>query len=211
MKKCKCVSLFHMDSKLSFILALVLCAALVFFFYHPKSNVIVLDRPAIPPPPPSSLSSLIPSFPLIPPTRDVLLNPYTPPLRDERYYVPEMGLGYPIPMGRVPINVSTNIGAVNTNYRQVGILTPANGSPDDKILPLMGRPLYTNRGKWQYYTISNQFNNVKLPVMVKKRRGTDEYGVDELSEGDYITVQGLKQKFKVTVYDDDGMQYLPYL
>ena len=41
---------------------------------------------------------------------DVLLNPYTPPLKDERY--------------AVPINISTNIGAVETNYRQIGILTP---------------------------------------------------------------------------------------
>ena len=52
---------------------------------------------------------------------DVLMNPYAPPLNDERYLIPEM---LNIPPGRIPINISTNVGAVDTSYRQVGILTP---------------------------------------------------------------------------------------
>ena len=55
---------------------------------------------------------------------DVLMNPYVPPLRDERYLVPELAMA---PPGRVPINISTNPGAVDTAYRQMGILTPLNG------------------------------------------------------------------------------------
>ena len=34
----------------------------------------------------------------------------------------------------MPINVSTNIGAVDTNYRQMGIITPLNGVSKDNIL-----------------------------------------------------------------------------
>jgi hypothetical protein len=146
----------------------------------------------------------IPSYPYNNYPRDVLLNPYSAPLRDERYFVPEI-------VRRVPINVSTNVGAVSAEYRQVGILTPVHGSSVNQILPLMGRPLYTTRSKWQYYTISNQHNNVKLPIMVNGRRGTDEYGVDQLSEGDKVFVQGIKEKFKITLYDNDTIQYLPYL
>jgi hypothetical protein len=101
---------------------------------------------------------LIPSWPYTNLPSDPLLNPYAPPLRDERYFIPGFN-GTPI--GAVPINISTNIGAVDTSYRQLGILTPSNGSSKDSIIPLMGRPLFTNRDKWQYYSTSNQHNNIK--------------------------------------------------
>ena len=129
---------------------------------------------------------------------DVLLNPYAPPLNDERYLV--------------PINVSTNIGAVNTNYRQVGILTPINKKNNkDMILSLMGRPVYTNRNLWQYYTISNQHNNVKLPVIVKGKSGTSEYGVDKIDNNEIVFVEGYDTQFRTTVYDNNAISYLPFL
>jgi hypothetical protein len=131
---------------------------------------------------------------------DVLLNPYAPPLNDERYMVPS---------GRIPVNVSTNVGVVDTNYRQSGILTPLNGP--NKILPLMGRPLYVNRDKWQYYTLSDQNNSVKLPVVRNGKSCTNEYGCDKLYNGDSVYVEGYNQAFKVTIYDDDTIKYIPYL
>lgn len=127
--------------------------------------------------------------------KDALLDPYAPPLRDERYVV--------------PINVSTNIGAVDTNYRQVGILTPQNQSSKDSILPLMGRPLFVNRDKWNYYTISNQHNNVKLPVSKGGRSCTNEYGCDKIYNGDTVYLDGINEAYNVTIYDNDTIKYLP--
>ena len=127
--------------------------------------------------------------------KDALLDPYAPPLRDERYVV--------------PINVSTNIGAVDTNYRQVGILTPQNQSSKDSILPLMGRPLFVNRDKWNYYTISNQHNNVKLPVSKGGRSCTNEYGCDKIYNGDSVYLDGINEAYNVTIYDNDTIKYLP--
>jgi hypothetical protein len=200
MKKCnKSVSVLKIEGLNSLFAVIFVCFALVLAFYS-SNRVYITPQPQIPQIP--VVPSMIPSYPYTNMPRDVLLNPYAPPLRDERYFVPP---------GRVPINVSTNIGAVNAEYRQVGILTPIRGSSSDKILPLMGRPLYTTRSKWQYYTISNQFNTVKLPILVNGRRGTDEYGVDQLSEGDRVFVQGMKEKFRITLYDNDSIQYLPYL
>ena len=161
---------------------------------------------------PTIFGSLIPSFPynnLPPPVPgDVLLNPYNPPLRDERYF-----LGPPpiIASGAVPINVSTNVGAVDTSYRQVGILTPLNGSSKDSILPLMGRPLFVNRDKWQYYTICNQHNNVKLPISKSGRSCTNEYGCDKIYNGDTVYIEGVNDAYKVTVYDNDVIKYLPFV
>ena len=139
---------------------------------------------------------------------DVLLNPYDAPYKDERYLAPKLSL---IPAGTVPINVSTNISAVDTNYRQIGIITPLNGTSTNNILPLMGRPLFTSRQKWQYYTISNQHNNVKLPVSVKGRSALTDYGVDEVFSGDTVYVEGYNDAFKVTVYENDTIKYLPFI
>jgi hypothetical protein len=140
--------------------------------------------------------------------KDVLLNPYAAPYKDERYFIPELTY---VPPGTVPINVSTNIGAVDTNYRQLGILTPLNGASKDNILPMMGRPLFTNRDKWQYYTISNQHNNVKLPVSVKGKSALNDYGVDQVYNGDTVFVEGYNQPFKVTIYETDTIKYLPFV
>jgi hypothetical protein len=147
---------------------------------------------------PSSLNALLPSWPYNN-VQDVLLNPYAAPYRDERYLV--------------PINISTNVGATpsSTSYRQMGIITPLNGQSKDNILPLMGRPLFTNRNKWQYYTISNQHNNVKLPIAFKGRSGLNDYGVDEIFNNDTVYVEGYNEPFRVTVYENDTIKYLPYL
>jgi hypothetical protein len=134
--------------------------------------------------------------------QDPLLNPYTPPLRDESYFqIPSM----------VPINISTNPGAVDTNYRQLGLLTPVHGKSKDNILPLMGRPLYTNRNKWQYYSTSNQHNNVKLPLIKNGRSCINEYGCDQLFSGDIVDVEGINEKYKVTMYENGTMRYLPLI
>jgi len=158
---------------------------------------------------------LIPQFPnfpynnLAPPVPgDVLLNPYIPPLRDERYFLPQLNVA---PPGTVPINISTNVGAVDTNYRQVGILNPTNKPNKNNVLPLMGRPVFTNRDKWQYYTIGNQHNNIKLPIIVKGKSGLNEYGVDRLYNGDTIYIEGLNDVYRATIYDNDTIKYLPFI
>jgi hypothetical protein len=148
------------------------------------------------------INPLVPSWPYTNlPANDVLLNPYAPPLSDERYMVPNA----------VPINVPTNIGAVSATYRQMGILTPFQQSSTDKILSLMGRPLFVNRDKWQYYTISNQHNNVKLPIIFKKKNGLNDYGVDQIYNGDIVYVEGYQHSFKATIYENDTIRYLPFL
>jgi hypothetical protein len=182
---------------------------LIHFNMQKQSPTSIQDKIVIKQESPSpGYISQIPSYPYNNLPEDVLLNPYAPPLKDERYFIPELTYR---PPGTIPINISTNIGAVDTTYRQLGILTPLNGVNKDNILPLMGRPLYTNRQKYQYYTISNQHNNVKLPIFVKGRNGTNEYGVDQLYNGDSVYVEGYNEAFKVRTYETDTIKYLPFL
>ena len=133
---------------------------------------------------------------------DVLMNPYQPPLKDDRIFRRDMS----DPRG-VPINVPTR--TVDSVYRQVGILTRSGGP--EMILPLMGKPLYSSRDKWNYYTMSNENSMVKLPITYKNKSCTNEYGCDSLYNGDMVYVEGYNDTFKVTVYDNQVMRYIPYL
>jgi hypothetical protein len=160
----------------------------------------------------SFFSNWIPSWPYY--NKDIIGNPYVPPLRDERYLINENifnGISSPLFNGRVPINISTNIGAVDTQYRQLGILTPLNGPSKDNILPLMGRPLFTNRNMWNYFTTSNQHNNVKLPVSRNGKSCTNEYGCDKLYNGDTVYIEGINEPYRITEYDNDTIKYLPFI
>ena len=142
---------------------------------------------------------------------DVLLNPYTPPVRDDRYFNQYGTTALGIAMGGdirggIPINVTTR--SVNTAYRQVGILTRVNGQ--ETILSLMGRPLFPRQDKWQFYTMSDKNQSVKLPVTYKNRSCTSDQGCDNIYNGDTVYVEGYNDAFKATIYDN-AMQYsIPY-
>lgn len=161
-------------------------------------------------------------------SQDVLLNPYVPPLRDNSvgasrpnydirggvetiHYGGMDGGG-----GGVRVNVPTR--SVDTTYRQVGILTRSGGggggsggtASQETILPLIGRPLFTNRDKWQFYTLSDKNNAIKLPVIINGKSGTGEYGCNNVSTGDTIYVEGYNDAFRVTAYDSASLRYLPF-
>jgi hypothetical protein len=135
---------------------------------------------------------------------DVFFDIYQPPLRNDRC----MTGGGDI-RGSIPINVSTQR-CDDAPYRQLGILTRYGGK-DETILPLMGRPLFSNRDKWNFYTLNDKNNMIKLPVKVKGKSGTSEYGCDNVYNGDIVFVEGYNDAFKVTTYDNDIVRYLPSL
>jgi hypothetical protein len=132
---------------------------------------------------------------------DVLMNPNVPPLRDNRVFNNTSD-----PRG-IPINISTT--AVDSDYRQVGILTRVGGH--ELILPLIGRPLMVARDKWNFYTMKDSNSMIKLPITFKGKSCTNEYGCDNLYNGDNVYVEGYNDLFKVTVYDTKVMKYIPYL
>lgn len=89
-------------------------------------------------------------------------------------------------------------------YSQIGILTR-----DGLILPLLGRQYMRGRDKWQYYTISNTGNlNTKLPVSVKGKSCTSEYGCDQINNGDQIYVEGYNNTFNATIYENNMFRYM---
>ena len=90
---------------------------------------------------------------------DVLLDPYVPPFKDNVSNI------YDYKLKKLPINIKTQ--NFDTNYNQVGILTRITGK--ETILPLMGRKLFRNRDKWNYYTMNDKNNMIKLPISFKNK------------------------------------------
>ena len=102
---------------------------------------------------------------------DVLLNPYSAPMRDDRIY---NNSNYNGP--KLAINIPTQ--SINAEYRQIGILTRVNGP--ETILPLLGRPLFTNKDKWNFYTMNDKNGMIKLPLRFKNKSCTSSQGCDNV-------------------------------
>ena len=121
-------------------------------------------------------------------------NPYNPPMKENQYLV--------------PINIKTQSRQYNNSFSQIGILTRLTNN--NQILPLFGRPLIANRDKWNFYTMNDKTNMIKLPIIYKNKRSTSEYGCDNLYTGDIVRVEGYDDDFKVTIYDNENLNYLAY-
>lgn len=135
---------------------------------------------------------------------DTFNDPYAPPLKNDGLYFPSDN------HGSASIIAVLQPRSFNPEYTQIGILTRDNGT--DMILPLMGRRTMNGRGKYQYYTISNTGTiNTKLPIKVRGRSCTNEYGCDEIMSGDTVYVEGYKETFQTTVYENSTLAYIPYL
>lgn len=208
MKKCPPGVICIENISLFFIVACVAIVSYILYHNMYRQNIVVnnntTDKIVVNEPSREKNWFGMPNIPYNNLYTDVLLNPYSPPLRDERYLVTPTNF---IPGGAVPINISTS--AIDTNYRQVGILTPLNGKDKNNILPLMGRILFNRRDLWNYYTISNQHNNVKLPISVKGKSALNDNGVDRLYNGDTVYIEGINDAYKATIYDNDTIRYLP--
>ena len=135
---------------------------------------------------------------------NIFTNPFKPPLKDNHYFPSDSSDIRGVP--RIPINIRTQ--ALDTHYKQVGILRRITGP--ETILALMGRPTHASRNKWQYYTMSDKQQSVKLPVTHSGRSCTNEYGCDEIFNGDSVYVEGYNDAFKATIYESNLFQYIPY-
>lgn len=129
---------------------------------------------------------------------DPLSNPYVPPEQ----------ITYPIM--KAPVATQP----YSANYTQIGILTRKNTSSSTSsadILPLMGRKQRNSRNKWQYYTMSGGGNGniqTKLPIRVNGKSGSGEYGCDEIYSNDTVFVEGYKDLFVATVYENNVFSYV---
>ena len=110
----------------------------------------------------------------------------------------------------VPINIHTR--GTPSKYQQVGVLVN-NDATDPLIFPLYGRPIYPGSNKWNYYTSTNHYHSMKVPIEKDARDCLTQIGCNELYNDDTINipVYGDSKEFKATIYQMDAPKYIPYI
>ena len=144
-----------------------------------------------------------------------IINPLIPPERRNHYIDPS---SYVIREEGVPINIPTR--GYNGGVMQIGALYKQDTSDESMkigqnnepvILPLFGMTTYNGSNKWMYYTATDKFNQIKIPITNKNRVCNSEYGCDELYDGDIITIPAYNGEFKVNKYEYDKPRYIPHI
>jgi hypothetical protein len=124
---------------------------------------------------------------------------------------PTLG-GTQVPIYNPPVSIdisNDNIAPINITTRgplgmpqQVGVLYKINGNEND-VLPLFGRRKYPNDTKYEYYTMMGRYGS-KVNVITKNRN-------DELGSNDVVFIKGQSSPYRVTIYETDFPQYIPYM
>jgi hypothetical protein len=135
-----------------------------------------------------------------------VINPLLPP---ERSYENTYGIPLNIPSRDFP-----------GGFQQIGYLykddiadpaVPVGQDSHSVIIPLFGQPVWPGANKWNYYITTERGNTVKMPFEYKGRMTDDEHGVDEIYDGDELTIKAYNGKFKTKIYKYDKPRYIPYV
>jgi hypothetical protein len=106
-------------------------------------------------------------------------------------------------IGSVPFGIATK--GMPEKYQSVGIITTDSGD----ALPLYGRRTTMGGDRWNYYTRTDTYNPVQLPLHIGKRDCTEDIGCNEVSNGDELKLPVKGQTGRVTLYNNSGPRYYP--
>jgi hypothetical protein len=104
----------------------------------------------------------------------------------------------------IPINIPTQ--GLPESFQSVGMMNVSG-----KILPLYGRRTAGSSDRWNYYTRTDTYNPVPIPVKYNRRDCMDDTGCTELYSGEQVKMEGTGDEGKVTLYTIDGPKYIPGL
>jgi len=105
----------------------------------------------------------------------------------------------------IPINIPTQ--GLPESFQSIGTV-----NIDNSLLPLYGRRTTGGNGdRWNYYTRTDTYNPVPIPVTFQKRDCMDDVGCKEILSGDEIKLDGINKSGKTQIYRFDGPKYIPGL
>ena len=110
-----------------------------------------------------------------------------------------------IPQGAVPIFQPAR-GGYPDQFQQMGII---NVETSNQILPLYGRRAGNRSDRYNYYTRTDTYNPIQLPIHYERRDCMDDVGCQELFGGEKIKIDGLNSHGSVKVYKYDAPRYIP--
>lgn len=196
-RRAKCPpGVFCISSGIGSTLTIILVVALLFFLYaafflRPQAPTIIMPRQQAP------QTTVIPIK-----GGDSRYDMAPQPLRDWRAapeFPPRGGIA------SIPINIPTQ--GLPESFQSVGVV-----NVDDKILPLYGRRTAGGGGdRWNYYTRTDTYNPVPIPVRFQKRDCMDDVGCQEILSGEEIKVEVMNKPGRTSMYKFDGPKYIPGL
>ena len=95
------------------------------------------------------------------------------------------------------INIRTR--GPEMNYQQQGILY-RDAEDGGGVLGLYGRQKYPGSSQWEYLVRDKSLEDIKIPLDQKK----------ELDDNEEVSVKGLGSGYKVQLYDNEELKYLPW-
>jgi hypothetical protein len=150
-----------------------------------------------------------PDTTIVMPDRGAADERYTRAPEPQRFWnngpeVPPRGALIP-PDGGVLINIPTQ--GWPESYQPMGLLKQGDG----KLLPLYGRRVASRADRFNYYTRTDTYNPVPLPIQYKRKDCQDPVGCQELFDGDAVKIIPTGEEATATLYRFDGPQYVPNL
>lgn len=172
-------------------------------YYLQGVNIRYPMQSAMPPAMPSTMSAaLAPASPTIVQVMNGGDDRYTrapQPLRDwiaPPEFPPRGGIS------QIPINIPTQ--GLPESFQSVGML-----QTDGQMLPVYGRRTTGSSDRWNYYTRTDTYNPIPIPLGYKRRDCMDDVGCNELNSGDDVHLEGAGKSGKVTLYKVGGPKYYP--
>lgn len=99
-----------------------------------------------------------------------------------------------VPYPDRPFNIPTQ--GIPESYQSMGIVKTGDG----KLLPLYGRRSIGSRERYNYYTRTDSYNPIPMPVSIQGRDCQDQVGCPELYNGDHVKLSATDQTGEVTIY-----------
>jgi hypothetical protein len=99
-----------------------------------------------------------------------------------------------VPSVNAPFNIPTQ--GIPESYQSMGIVKTDEG----KLLPLYGRRTISSRDRYNYYTRTDTYNPVQIPINIKGRDCQDGVGCPELYDGDSVKLSAPGESGQVTIY-----------
>lgn len=127
---------------------------------------------------------------------------------DNRYAMPPKPLRFwraPPDLGGLGLGLpSIASRGLPESFQTIGLLK----YPGGELKPLLGRRTAGSNDRWNYYTRTDTYNPVPVPLKQKNRDCMDDVGCNEVFDGDRLkSLNG--EDVQVTLYKINGPTYIP--
>ena len=107
-------------------------------------------------------------------------------------------------LSAIPINIPTQ--GLPESFQSVGVINVG-----EQVLPLYGRRTAGSSDRWNYYTRTDTYNPVPVPVQFGRRDCMDDTGCQEIMSGEDVKIEALRKEGKTNIYRMGGPKYIPGL